>query len=124
MNATHPSRRKSNASDEVRQRNFQGGRDSHKAVNRDIFLSTFHSTYVRRIEVRLFGKFFLAHASLLAINADIFAQNAPMFWEGTHTYNRNRKRGQRLTDIPAILSCHFARTAIQHCPIGSMKNRI
>jgi hypothetical protein len=94
----------SDAANKVRQRDFQSNGDPHQSVYRDVFFSPLHSTDVRRIEVRLLRKFLLAHMSPLAISANILAQNSPMLWEGTHGNNPNKKRGKRLTDIPAILS--------------------
>lgn len=90
------------ASNKVSQRDLQGGAYSHQGVYRDVFFTALHRAHVRRIKVRLFSKFLLTHSSLLAIGADILAQNASMLGEGTHTYNPNRKRRRRLTDIPAI----------------------
>jgi hypothetical protein len=118
----HPSfRTKLDASNQVGQGDFERDRNSHQSVNRDVLLSALHGAHVRRVEVRPFGKFLLTHASLLAIGADILAQNAPVLGEGTHMYNPNKKLGERLTDIPAIFLLQLAQDSVTKLVIEHMK---
>ena len=92
--------RHSNAANEACQRRFQCRGNSDQRIKRDVFLSPLHVADVSRIKLRPFRKFFLAHTGQLAMNTDVFTQNAPMFWKGTHNNNRNRNRVKRPSDIP------------------------
>jgi len=94
------SMRRSDATDEVCQRHFQGSGDPDQSIDGDIFLSPLHVADVRRIKVRFLRKFFLAQTSPFARRADIFSQNAPMFWVGTHRDNPNMNQSEWPSDIP------------------------
>ena len=94
------SMRRSDTANEVCQRHFQGSGDPDQSINGDIFLSTLHVADVRRIEVRFLRKFLLAQTSPFARRADIFSQNAPMFWVGTHRNNANMNPSEPPSDIP------------------------
>jgi len=92
--------RRSDATDEVCQRHFQGSGDPDQGINGDIFLPTLHVADVRRVKVRFLRKFLLAQTSPFARRADIFSQNAPMSCVGTHRDNPNMNPSGLPSDIP------------------------
>jgi hypothetical protein len=87
---------------ELRYPHFQGPGNSHERVHGNILLSPLHVADVSGIQFSLFGELLLAEAKPLAPEADIFAQNAAMFWKGAHALNRNRNQGGFPWDIYQI----------------------